>query len=172
MHSFPKLLFMPSSYHPISCHHHSLLPIPLTTPEQLSIPLQRLNLTLLLATLMIPIHSHIRHLRLRLLNLQNRLLKTPSHNIPHNLHIPRLTKTMHTLNGLRFSSRIELGFHHEDFGGGGEIETDASGADGDEDDFDGGIVAEDFEGFGAGFAVHSSVETGVGYVVFFEGVLD
>lgn len=79
---------------------------------------------------------------------------------------------MHTIDGLRFSRGIELRFHHEDLVGGGEIEAEATGADGDEHDADVGRGAQEVHGFVTCVAGHAAVEADEGVAGGFEGDFD
>lgn len=79
---------------------------------------------------------------------------------------------MHTVDGLRFGGGVKLRFHHEDFVGSGEIEAEATGADGDEHDADVGGGAQEVHGFVAGVAGHAAVEADEGVAGGFEGDFD
>lgn len=79
---------------------------------------------------------------------------------------------MHAVDGLSFSGGVELRLHHEDFVCGGEVEAETAGADGDEDCGYGGVGGKGFEGGGAGFARHATIEAGGCYGVVRESYLD
>lgn len=121
---------------------------------------------------LLPPHRQIRKIPLLALQLQHLLLEAALHDEPLNLHLARLSQTMHAIDGLSFGGRVELGFHDVGFVGLGEVETEAAGADGDEDDGDRGVAVEGREGPVAGFACHAAVEAHVFVAVVVEGELD
>lgn len=69
---------------------------------------------------------------------------------------------MNAIHGLSFCRRVKLRLHDKRFVGFGQIETETAGADGNEDDGDGGIGVEEGEGAVAGFAGHAAVEADEG----------
>lgn len=79
---------------------------------------------------------------------------------------------MHAVDSLGFSSRVELGLHHEDFVRGGQVEPEAAGTYGDQHHADGGVLAEDAHGFVARVAGQAAVESDVGVGMVFERDFD
>ena len=69
---------------------------------------------------------------------------------------------MNAIHGLGLRRGVKLGLHDERLVGFGQVEAETAGADGNEDDGDGGVGVEEGEGAVAGFAGPAAVEADEG----------
>lgn len=130
---------------------------PKQTPQVLQPLLRRLRLIDLL-----PPHAQIRQHPLLPLQLEHLLLKRLLHDEPGNHNLALLAQPVHAVDGLRLGRRVELRLHDVDFGCRGEVEAEAAGGDGDQDDGHGAVGREGVQRGAAGGAGEAPVEARIG----------
>jgi len=137
------------------------------TPQLLQPLLRRLRLVQPPLT-----HAQLREIRLLELQLEHVFLKAIFHNEARARHLALLPQAVHAIDGLRFGRGVELRLHDVDLRARGEVQAEAAGGQGDEEDGGGGVVAEGVEGGVALLAGHGAVQADVREASVGEGDLD